>query len=222
MPPKKGGSGAPQAPIVILVTQPGAGGSTPPGDKNGKGKQPDPQTPTPQTPEGKKDTKYQLGESGTQLEGITIKNVDKSGKSPARTPKRVPNSMRTPKAQKAKRRPATAPNDWTAPASGTKSMHVCGTKVNMIFLKYPSSGDATEQATTRPKWEKMMAVYNANTIDPCKNDYTFGKKSFPKSKTDGVWPFQKSKPADSKKAPDTKDSWQTEHVMDAQIIKRFF
>ena len=223
MPPKKGGSSVPQNPVVP-VTQQGASGNTPAGGTaGGKGKEPaPPQTPDPQTSKGKKDKEYQLGKCGTQVEGVMIKNIDKSGKSPARTPKRVPNLMRTPKAQRTKKRPVTAPDDWVAPASGTKSMHVCADKVNMVFPKYPSSGDALEQATSRAVWEKKMVAYNAIDIDPCKNDYTFGKKPFPRSKIDGVWSYEKTKAAGSTQRPDTKDHWQTEHVMDAQIMKRFF
>jgi hypothetical protein len=127
--------------------------------------------------------------------------------------------LKTPKAQKAKNKPASANDDWVQPVTGTKSMLVCGPKVNMMFPNYPSSGDVIE-TPIRATWEKTMVAYNAKAIDPCDSDYTFGRLPFPKPKIDKIHQYLKNSTDGKKK--DSPDIWQTEHVMDAQIMKRFF
>ena len=220
VPPKQGTS-APKAPVTNPLSKPGPnnkGSNIPPDDKKDKGKGPAPQTPAAQIPKGQTDKKYFLGECGFQDEGDSIRNVDRTGKTPARKPKTI-NALKTPKAPKAKNKPANADDDWAPPVTGTKSMLVCGPRVNMNFPNYPSSGDVTA-TTHREKYEKIMVAYNAKVIDPCKDDYTFGKLPFPKSKEDGVYSYHKKSEGTTKK--DDADIWQTEHVMDAQILKRFF
>jgi hypothetical protein len=219
VPPKQGTS-APKAPVTNPVTKPGSndkGGNITPDDKKDKGKGPVPQTPAAQIPKDKKDKEYLLGKCGHRVDEGSIKNVDRTGKTPARRPKII-NALKTPKAQKAKNRPDNAKDDWVPSVTGTKSMLVCGPQVHMVFPNYPSSGDAID--TSRAKWGKEMAAYNAKVIDPCKNDYTFGKLSFPESKTDNIHQYLKASTDGKKK--DSQDIWQTEHVMDAQIMKRFF
>lgn len=225
VPPKQGTS-APKAPVINPVTNPGPknkGGNIPPNDQKDKGKGPVPKTPAAQIPNDKKDKQYILGECGHRGAGGAdedlIKNVDKTGKSPARKPKTM-NALKTPKAQKAKNKPDNAKDDWVPSVTGTKSMLVCGPKVNMVFPNYPSSGDVIDEKLIRPLWEKTMVAYNAKEKDPCKDDYTFGRLPFPKSKVDGVHPYPRR--SKGKLKTDTSDIWQTEHVMDAQIMKRFF
>ena len=216
--PSTPGNPAPKVPVTNPVT-PGPnnkGDKTPPDDKKDKGKGPVPQTPAAK-PKGQTDKVYSLGKCGHRAAGESIKNVDKTGKSPARKPKTV-NALKTPRAQKAKNKPAKADDDWIQPVSGTKDMPVCGNQVKMVFPNYPSSGDVIE-TINRAKWEKTMAAYNAKVIDPCKNDYTFGKLPFPKTKSDQVYSYPK---VTDKPGTNTKDAWQTEHVMDAQVMKRFF
>jgi hypothetical protein len=102
-------------------------------------------------------------------------------------------------------------------------LKVCGVKVEkveMIFPKYPSSGDATEDPILSVEWKKHMVAYNAMVIDPCMDDYKFGKKPHPISKTDGVYSYQQTDKKGGK--PHQKDIWETEHVVDAQIVKLFF
>jgi hypothetical protein len=213
VPPKNGGSSPP-------VPQ------TPAKDR-GKGKlvppPTDPQTPLPAT-KGSEAKVYRLGKCGTELPGDSIKNKDpKTGKSPPRPQPKTPKPPKTPKARKIKDKPRNAPDDFLPLVSGRKVLKVCGVKVEkveMIFPKYPSSGDATEDPILSVEWKKHMVAYNAMVIDPCMDDYKFGKKPHPISKTDGVYSYQQTDKKGGK--PHQKDIWETEHVVDAQIVKLFF
>ena len=141
-----------------------------------------------------------MGKSGHQVKGDLIKNVDKSGKSPARKPKTT-NALKTPKAQKAKNKPANAKDDWIPSVTGTKSMLVCGSRINMVFPNYPSSGDVIDDISIRVNWEKVMVAYNAKEIDSCVDNYTFGRLAFPTTKKDHVHKYPKESTDGKKKGP---------------------
>ncbi|KAJ4343362.1 hypothetical protein N0V95_006696 [Ascochyta clinopodiicola] len=192
----------------------------PPKQDKGKGKA-DPQTPAPTKDKNKSkgDTVYMLGECGTERPGTLIKNLDKTGKTPARKPK-TPKQPKTPKPPKSTDDGEEddeldkAPSDKS---SGTKRMQMCKDKVDLAFPDYPSSGDVLEKASTKEKWKGKLNTYNVENENPCKNDYDFKKLPFPSTKIDGV-----HTPLKDVKKDYARDIWQTEHVMDAQILKRFF
>ncbi|KAH6620568.1 hypothetical protein C7974DRAFT_474255 [Boeremia exigua] len=188
-----------------------------PKQDKGKGKA-DPQTPASPKGKGKIDTIYKLGECGKEVEGTLIKNVDKSGNTPARKIK-TPKQPTTPKPPKSYDDGEDGDGLDKAPldrASGTKKMQMCKNKVDLPFPTYPSSGDVIEKVD---KWKGLLNAYNVALEDPCDNDYDFKKLPFPSTKVDGVYtPIKDSK----NRKEYSKDIWQTEHVMDAQILKRFF
>ncbi|KAF1922934.1 uncharacterized protein M421DRAFT_10163 [Didymella exigua CBS 183.55] len=234
-PPKKGGGTPPKAPVVVPVPQTPAGKGNarpntpgaPDKDKDGKGKGGPPSPPpgkdtdpvTPAPSKKGKDRVYKLGKCGSEDPGVEIKNVDSKGTSPSRKPK-TPKPPKTPKAPKLKNRPDNdgGDDDVKPRVSGKKHMQVCGTKVDMDFPDYPSSGDAIEQ--DGDYWGKSLVAYNAVKPDPCLNDYTFGKMKYPKKKSENI--HTPEKPVGKGGKQHTKDIWQTEHVMDAQIMKKFF
>ena len=159
-----------------------------------------------------------MGECGTDKPGIVISKVAGTG-SPSTSPKK-PATGSPPSSPP--RTPLTPTEDDDGDetdedslsniqpdkTTGAKSMHVCKNMV-MTFPAYPSSGDAVSTA----KWKGQIDTYNAAKVDPCDNDYTFVKKPFPKTKTDGLH----ARPGAKKP-----EEWQTEHAMDGQILKAFF
>lgn len=94
---------------------------------------------------------------------------------------------------------------------GKKTGHtVCGVKLD--FPQYPSSGDVIIKD---PKtYSSIVEAFNAIDIDPCNDSYEVGPKPFPKTREDGVHGFIGR--------GRSHDIWNTEHVMDAQILKTFF
>lgn len=96
---------------------------------------------------------------------------------------------------------------------------MCTRKVTLEFPDYSSGGAfLTSDAATKAKW-KDVAAYNAKVLDPCRDDCTFGEVKFPIGQNNDLYT--------PKKLPGAKDKthfkyqWETEHVMDAQIVTRF-
>jgi hypothetical protein len=97
------------------------------------------------------------------------------------------------------------------PASARKQMRMCFDNVLLAFPKYPSSGTIIGNYDKTWREKGIGNAYNAVNPNPCRNNYAFGVvKGFPTQKQDGDL-FN----------PKGKDAWQTEHVMNGQIMKRF-
>jgi hypothetical protein len=177
-----------------------------------------PQTPANPPPSSSKSKAFDLGECGSEGKGKQIKNAGQPGQTPAKPPNQIP---KTPKTPRPKKEPSTAddPTDngvEVAPANGEKKLFMCGRRVVLDFPRYPSSGDVVKISS----WKSKIDAYNAVDVNPCNDNYNLGKVIFPKTTTDGIFPLKKV-PTGIRPDP-SKDIWDTEHVMDAQILKRFF
>lgn len=76
----------------------------------------------------------------------------------------------------------------------------------MIFPNYPVAGEVIKTA----QYRTLVKAYGVRDPVPCNNDYTFGVLTFPtfnKPYGEGL---------------ETDDRWNTEHVLDAQIVMAFW
>ncbi|KAF2000514.1 hypothetical protein P154DRAFT_598473 [Amniculicola lignicola CBS 123094] len=184
------------------------------GKGKGKEKVTDSDEETIQTPPGKV-LKFRIGVCGTDEEGPVISNIA-TGKSQPRPP--LHRILKTP-ATPDKYLP-DAGNDaelgTNKKSSGTKDMAMCSSKVKMKFPDYVTS----PRVISNPKmYAKIIKAYNALDHDPCNNNYEFGNVPFPDYITLGVAQTKKLRKPNA--APPESDIWQTEHAMDAQIMKIF-
>jgi hypothetical protein len=189
--------------------------STP--QKGGGGGNQTPQTPAnrPVSPSGNgKHKVFYLGNCGEQGRGKELRNLGAPEGTPVRKPALVPKTPKTP---------GTADDDDEDDDNlkpGIKHLEVCSPKVPMEFPNYPTSGAFfTSDANAKAKWGNVPA-YNAKKLNPCDDDYSFGKVTFPKGQNEALY-TPKKVPGKLDKTH-FKDQWETEHVMDAQIMKKFF
>jgi hypothetical protein len=160
-----------------------------------------------------------LGHCGSHDSGLELRNVAKAGQTPYRAPKRVDKTPKTPKGAKPK--PQDDPTEEDESASGSKNLAMCAVgnnkRLKLNFPNYPTSGDIIKHPGT---WKSEIdKVYNAKDIDPCHDNYELGESGFPQDEIEGL--YTPRKPKKTTGGLGSKDIWQTEHVMDAQIVKRF-
>jgi hypothetical protein len=177
----------------------------------------DPQTPAnrPVSPSGDgKHKVFYLGNCGEQGRGKELRNLGAPENTPVRKPAQVPKTPKTP---------GFADDDDEDDDNlkpGVKHLEVCSPKVPMEFPNYPTSGAFfTSDVNAKAKWSNVPA-YNAKKLNPCDDDYSFGKVTFPKGQNEALY-TPKKLPGKLDKTH-FKDQWETEHVMDAQIMKKFF
>jgi hypothetical protein len=131
-----------------------------------------PQTPAnPPTPpvSNKKYPVFYLGECGSQGLGKKLGNQGAPANTPVRKPNQIPQTPKTPKT-------SDDEEDDDHLKEGTKVLDLCKKRVTMDFPNYPSSGTFFT-SNVDAIWKNVLA-YNAKVLDPCKNDYSFGKVTF--------------------------------------------